>query len=70
MSAQRPKCPRCSGILVPELTFNDRLVSVGCINCGERIYRDHQRRALGKADINAHLQAGRPAHLVPGGKRL
>lgn len=71
----RPRCPKCGGMLIPEKAFSgdgDTLVtvSVGCVNCGERWFRAHQRRRPAGAELNAHLQAGRPAHLVPGGKRV
>ena len=57
-----PPCPKCGGLLVPETMFKGDgetllLVSVGCVNCGERIYREHRRRRPG----GECLKAG-PAH--------
>lgn len=51
----RPPCPKCRGLLVPEVMLAGDgetrvLVSVGCVNCGERIYREHRRRRAGEED--------------------
>lgn len=71
----RPRCPKCDGRMIPEKAFSGNgetliTVSVGCLNCGERFYREFKRRRPVGKDLNAHKAAGRPAHMVPGGKRL
>jgi len=61
----RPRCPKCSGLMMPETVLAKDgetliVVSVGCVNCGERIFRNHQRRRPDATDRNAHKLAGRP----------
>jgi hypothetical protein len=51
---------------MPELELGGRLASVGCVNCGERIFRGFRRRRAGEAERNAHKQAGRPANVISG----
>lgn len=63
---KRPRCPRCNGLLMPELELGGRLASVGCVNCGERIFRGFRRRRAGESERNAHKQAGRPANVISG----
>ncbi|MDD2319144.1 MAG: hypothetical protein PHO83_03735 [Geobacteraceae bacterium] len=58
---RRPVCPKCGGVLLPETEIGGRVMSVGCIICGERIYRDHKRRSPDALERNAHKLAGRPA---------
>jgi predicted nucleic acid-binding Zn-ribbon protein len=36
------------------------VVSVGCVNCGERYFRAHQRHRPDATERNAHKLAGRP----------
>lgn len=50
----KPRCPKCRGALVPEKSFDGRVVSVGCVNCGNRFYRDFTVKKPG------HKQGGKP----------
>lgn len=48
-----PPCPHCGrGPLVPDRDLNGRVRSLGCINCGNRIWRDHARRIPTAAERN------------------
>jgi RNase P subunit RPR2 len=67
----RPTCKKCKGTLVPDISFTGdgetrKVVSVGCVNCGERYYKDHPRRSPEGKELNAHRQAGRPGHVIDG----
>lgn len=39
-----PRCPKCNGMLVPDKDVNNRTRSIGCVNCGHRIYRTFAKR--------------------------
>jgi len=72
---KRPTCPKCRGILIPDVAFQGDgetrvVLSVGCVNCGERIFREHKRRAPNGKELNAHRLAGRPGHTLIDGRRL
>lgn len=63
----RPVCPKCGGLLVPEIAFvgdgeTRVVVSVGCVNCGERFYKEHRRRRAGGEDIKTGPVMARKAH--------
>lgn len=63
----RPGCPKCGGLLVPETAFRGDgeglvLVSVGCVSCGERIYKEHTRRLAKAADLTSGPAQGSKAH--------
>lgn len=67
----RPRGRKCGGLLVPETAFSGNgetlvVLSVGCVNCGERIFRGHQRRTPDSLERNAHKLAGRPGHMIDG----
>lgn len=55
----KPRCPKCGGTaLNPERSiFSDRVESVGCITCGERLYRNHPRRLPTTAERGSHGNA-------------
>lgn len=56
---KRPRCPKCAGALVPEWDpFSDRVTSVGCVNCGHRIYRHYQVRRPSGKEIDALPEKG------------
>jgi predicted nucleic acid-binding Zn-ribbon protein len=41
---KRPSCPKCKGALIPELELGGRAISIGCVNCGFRVFRSHKTR--------------------------
>ena len=54
--AKRPPCPSCSGTLVSEWDINDRVVSVHCLNCGDRWWRDLRLRRPTTDELNGGLK--------------
>ncbi|MDA8428908.1 MAG: hypothetical protein M0T70_06590 [Geobacteraceae bacterium] len=50
----KPRCLKCRGALVPEKNLEGRVMTVGCVNCGNRFYRDFTVR---KPDLK---QGGKP----------
>ncbi|GEM_PF-6593332 len=64
----RPCCPKCGGVLIPEKSGR-YVVSVGCVYCGERFYRDYPRRSPDSIERDAHKHAGRPCHCIDGRRR-
>lgn len=71
----RPRCPKCSGLLMPELAFvtnsdEPLVISVGCMNCGERFFRGIQRRQASKDDRNPYKMGSQPGHIINGRKLI
>jgi len=67
-TSEKPCCPKCGGVLIPERSGR-HVVSVGCVYCGERLYREYPRRLPDKNELNANKQAGRPCHCIDGRRR-
>jgi hypothetical protein len=70
VSNVRPTCPKCNGLLLPETTLSGDgetalVVSVGCVNCGERFFRGHQRRRPGIDERIMRTSEGSPSHKGP-----
>ena len=50
--ANRTRCPRCGGLMVPEPLYEARTVEWRCVMCGERLDQvilDHRLRRQGSA---------------------
>jgi len=55
---RRPRCSKCGGLMLPETTLagdgeTPVVISVGCINCGERFFRGVERRRVNGEDLKS-----------------
>lgn len=49
------RCPKCKGYLVPERDISGLTQSIGCINCGNRVFRGLGVRQPTAAETRGNL---------------
>jgi hypothetical protein len=66
---KRPRCAKCSGFLLPEITLDGAVIAVKCFACGARVDRYYKRREADAQEGNIRTLPKKKKYLGPSRSR-